>query len=204
MNNDFSNTTLAPLKMAFNKARVNETLIKTNWSIITGAPLSGKTTVIQELTRRGYETAPDFGRITIEKEIQLGKNKVSARNNYIKLQEEISRTQSKYLKKLDPLKLTFLDYGPPDNLAFLFHRSKISKKTLIERSTQFQFKHCYILDSLKVDEDQDHVRIEDEVARLALRQLIESIYVCLDVPITHIDSATAEMRVDKILATELN
>jgi predicted ATPase len=204
MNNEFSNIILAPLKIAFNEAKANGRLVKTNWSVITGAPLSGKTTIIEELALRGYATAPDFGRIIIEKEIQLGKSKISARDNYTKIQEEISHIQNKYLKGLDASKLTFLDYGPPDNLAFLFHRSKISKRILIERSTQFQFKHCYLLDPLKVEEQPDRVRVENEVERLALRQLIESVYACLDVPITYIGSDTAEMRVEKILATELN
>ena len=35
--------------------------IATNWHVITGAPCSGKTTVIRELERRGYSVVHEGG-----------------------------------------------------------------------------------------------------------------------------------------------
>ena len=202
MNREFFQAVLMPLKIAYDQAKANGKIIKTNWSVITGAPLSGKTTVINQLASQGYKTTPDFGRIAIEKRIREGKDKTTARSNYIALQQEISDTQNKHLKTLDPLEKTFLDYGPPDNLAFLFYRNKVSRKSLINHSIQFQLQRCYILSPLKVDPTQDQVRIEDELARSEIRQFIEELYLCLETPIIHIKDAPPLVRVNQITATE--
>lgn len=203
MNKEFFHAVLTPLKIAYNQAKADGKITKTNWSVITGAPLSGKTTIINQLASQGYKTAPDFGRIAIEKRIREGKDKASARRNYTALQQEISDTQNKHLKTLNPLEQTFLDYGPPDNLAFLFYREKVSRKCLISHSIQFQLQRCYILSPLKIDQMQDQVRIEDELARSEIRELIEEIYLCLETPIIHIEDATPLVRVNQIISAEI-
>jgi predicted ATPase len=39
---------------------------KTNWYVITGAPCSGKTSVIRELEKRGYRVVHEVARAYIE------------------------------------------------------------------------------------------------------------------------------------------
>lgn len=41
-------------------------MIQTNWYVITGAPSSGKTTLINELAAGGYSIAPEIAREHIE------------------------------------------------------------------------------------------------------------------------------------------
>ena len=43
--------------------------VQTNWHVITGAPCSGKTTLIGELADKGFRTVPESGRICVEREL---------------------------------------------------------------------------------------------------------------------------------------
>lgn len=49
---------------------------KTNWYVATGAPCSGKYTIISELETRGYQVAHEAARAFMEAEIGSG-NKFS-------------------------------------------------------------------------------------------------------------------------------
>ena len=200
MNRDFSNTVLSPLRESLRAIKRSEKQIATNWSIITGSPLSGKTTIIKKLEKLGYTIAPDFGRIALEEIIESGKSKLAARADYKALQQKISDLQYEFLKNLDPRCFAFLDYGPPDNLAFLYYTSSISDRILLERSTAFGFRHCYILDPLELNDDADPVRIEQMDARIAIKELSEDIYRCLDIPITHIPPTDVDTRLNLIRA----
>lgn len=200
MKSDFVNMVLTPLRAAFDNNKSSGKLVKTNWTVITGAPLSGKTTVIKKLHSLGYGTTPDFGRIAIEKRIKQGENKISARENYRLLQEEISNLQNTYLEQLDPSRLIFLDYGPADNLAFLFYNNKEFNQLLIDRAAKYQINHCFLLDPLDASDTEDPVRVETNRAQIDLKGLIEEVYTCLNVAIMHIENAEVDVRLAKILA----
>ena len=45
--------------------------------VVTGGPGAGKTTLIEELARRGFLPVPESGRAIIRKEIQTGVNALS-------------------------------------------------------------------------------------------------------------------------------
>ena len=66
--NDYSNTELDQelLTLPFK--------VNTNWYVITGAPCSGKTTLIDQLADLGYNTVPEAGRKYIENELAKGRS----------------------------------------------------------------------------------------------------------------------------------
>ena len=43
--------------------------VQTNWHVITGAPCSGKSTLIDQLAARGFQTAPEAARQYFEQEM---------------------------------------------------------------------------------------------------------------------------------------
>ena len=92
--------------------------VKTNWCVITGAPSSGKTSVIDDLARRGYQTEPEVARELIESCLQHGQKieKVRARNDW--LQNEILRLKLAHERRQDSKQLVFLDRGIPDSLTY--------------------------------------------------------------------------------------
>lgn len=46
--------------------------VQANWHVITGAPCSGKTTLIGELADKGFQTVPESGRAYVEREVPKG------------------------------------------------------------------------------------------------------------------------------------
>ena len=46
--------------------------VQTNWCVLTGAACSGKTTTVDLLADRGYQTVPEAARPMIEREIAKG------------------------------------------------------------------------------------------------------------------------------------
>jgi len=45
--------------------------VRTNWHVITGAPCSGKATLIDLLTDKGFQTVPETGRQYMERKMKL-------------------------------------------------------------------------------------------------------------------------------------
>src|SRR5688572_27283488 len=101
-------------------------MIETNWSVITGGPSSGKTTLIRELEAQGHAVRHEVARSYIEQMMQ-----------HLRLTAEQVRQQTPYLQRqILALKLNrerhtqtnqpvFFDRGTPDSLAyFRYHQLK--------------------------------------------------------------------------------
>ena len=43
-----------------------------NWYVLTGAPCSGKTTLIELLQEKGYQTVPELARVYIDEQLANG------------------------------------------------------------------------------------------------------------------------------------
>jgi len=62
---------------------------KTNWCVITGAPSSGKTTLINALSIKGYRTEPEVARAHILYLLAKGEHIRAHNRGEIALQKEI-------------------------------------------------------------------------------------------------------------------
>ena len=72
--------------------------VQTNWHVITGAPSCGKTTLIELLAEKGYQTSPEGARLYLEREVGQGKTLEEA--------EKISKADiAKELGGLPPIKM---------------------------------------------------------------------------------------------------
>jgi ABC-type molybdenum transport system ATPase subunit/photorepair protein PhrA len=67
--------------------------VQTNWHVITGAPSCGKTTLIDQLADKGFQTTPEGGRLYIEREIASGRTIDEIRESAAALQRGIKDTQ---------------------------------------------------------------------------------------------------------------
>ena len=47
--------------------------VQTDWHVITGAPCSGKKTLIKLLAEKGFQIIPEVGRMCVEREIAGGR-----------------------------------------------------------------------------------------------------------------------------------
>ena len=105
--------------------------------IITGAPGTGKTTLIQALAQKGYSCYPEISRQIIKaQQLENGtKTPWEDLSGFIDLV---------YQQTLETLKTpihqhTFVDRGLPDTIAYL----QATSKTVPDRLSQFPFKTYY-------------------------------------------------------------
>lgn len=92
--------------------------IHTNWHVITGAPCSGKTTLIELLAEAGFQTAYETARLYFESEMAKGRTSQEIRDSGHSTQMGIFRMQQRLENELSPADMVFLDRGLPDSLTF--------------------------------------------------------------------------------------
>ncbi len=132
--------------------------IQTNWHVITGAPCSGKTTLIDQLADKGFRTVPETAHLYIERKLASGrklneilKNRVDVQGILIEMQLEIER-------ELQANEVTFLDRALPDSLAFNRYVG-LSPNDLLSECFHHRYASVFILDPIPFQENG--VRDED-------------------------------------------
>jgi predicted ATPase len=109
--------------------------VSTNWVVITGAPSSGKTSVIDALALRGYAVQGEVARAVIERHLKEGKTLAEIRRDESALQREMLEEKIALEKSLDPAALVFLDRAMDDSITYTASRitaspGSISRKRL--------------------------------------------------------------------------
>ena len=150
---DFITTALEPdlLEIPFK--------IQTNWQVITGAPCSGKTTLIDQLANKGFRTVAETARIYMEKEISNGRTIEEIRENVDALERGLIEMQLKYERGLKDTDIVFLDRGSPDGLTYC-RIAGMDPNEILPECFHFRYASIFILDRLPIL--QDNIRIEDE------------------------------------------
>lgn len=92
--------------------------VQTNWHVITGAPSSGKTTVINQLAAEGFQTVPESARLYIENAIAGGQTINQLREDIPAMQHGIHEKQVQIENELITTDFNFLDRGIVDCLAW--------------------------------------------------------------------------------------
>jgi predicted ATPase len=133
--------------------------VQTNWHVITGAPCSGKTTLIDQLADKGLQTAPESGRQFFEKELAKGRTIEEIREDQATLTCQIYDMMLKHERKLRATEITFLDRGLPD--AFGFYRfAGMNPNNILLDSFQYRYASVFVLNRFPYQ--QDGVRVADD------------------------------------------
>lgn len=165
---------------------------KTNWCVITGAPSSGKTSVIKMLKERGYAVTDEVARELIEASIQRGRKLDDIRKDVDDLQRGILQLGLAREMALDVKALTFMDRGLPDSLTYL----RLAGLETLEAETMahlFQYRAVFIFDRLPIVKDA--VRTEDDAIADKIDRMLEEDYrrigyTPIRVPVISIDKRT--------------
>jgi predicted ATPase len=89
-----------------------------NLFVVSGGPGSGKTTVLQELARRGFPFAPEVARQIIQEQVQSGGTALPWRDREAYTVLMLERSIGSYLTHTPALRPTFSDRGIPDTLCY--------------------------------------------------------------------------------------
>lgn len=173
-----------------------ERRIQTNWYVLTGAPCSGKTTVINELARRGHGVVHETARAYIEANLARGLSMDQIRGDESAFEHLILEKKAVIEEKLDIEKAVFFDRAVPDSIAY-FRLADLDPTKPIVRSRRVRYRKIFLLDRLPVKEDS--IRKEDEQTSAAIETLLVECYRDLGYSIIRIPVFTAAKRADLIL-----
>lgn len=171
--------------------------IKTNWYVVTGGPSTGKTTVINLLHNRGYQTAIEHARHYIDTQKSKGKSVEEIRQNKRKFQLGVLDMQIEQENSLSPEDIVFLDRAIPDALAYYQFLELDFDKELIEAMNNVSYKKIFILDRLPLV--NDYARTEDKTAQEKIHAFITKVYESLPFPVIHVPVLSPKERVGFIL-----
>ena len=133
--------------------------VKTSWHVITGAPSSGKTTLINLIEELGYKTTPEPARQYIEMELAKGLTIKYVQKDLVALNKAIANFHLGIERQLPTNDTIFLDRGLPDCLAY--HRIHgMNPNDLLHDCFYHQYRSVFILERLPFQ--QDGVRYEDD------------------------------------------
>jgi predicted ATPase len=168
-----------------------------NWYVITGAPSSGKTTVLNLLTAKGYQVAPELAREVIDRELKQGKTIEDIRSDELDFQKKVLEAKVAYEKNLDKEKNIFFDRAIPDSQAYYKLCGVTSDDYLTKVLNSCSYKKVFLFELL--DYDKDYARVEDQQQAQQLEKLLYDNYYNLGMPIVKVSRSSPEERLDFIL-----
>ena len=170
---------------------------KTNWCVITGAPSSGKTSVIKELAHRGYAIQGEVARELIEIGINQGRSLDNIRQDVGDFQKGILEVALAREMALDLNMTVFLDRGLPDSITY-FKLAGIDGFEASAISLLFQYRAVFIFDRLPIVKDD--VRTEDEALANKIDKMLEADYNSVGYNPIRVPVLPIEKRADFILS----
>jgi predicted ATPase len=170
---------------------------KNNWYVLTGAPSSGKTTILKELEKKGHKVIYEIARIFIENELKKGKSLKEIRKNELVFQQKILKLKVDLEKKLPKNKITFLERGIPDSISYFKICDHFHDELLNKAVKNCFYKKIFLLELLEYK--KDHARVESRKKAQELETLLELDYKKLGMDVINVPKMSIEKRVRFIL-----
>jgi predicted ATPase len=137
--------------------------VQTNWHVITGAPSCGKTTLINQLAEKEFQTVPETARLYIKREIAKGKTIHPIRADAAALQRNILDLQLRIESGLRVNDILFLDGAVPSSLAY-YRVCGLNPNEILLECFHHRYASVFILEPLPFQHDDERV---EEIAAFA-------------------------------------
>jgi predicted ATPase len=172
--------------------------VQTNWHVITGASCSGKTTLIDQLADKGFQTVAEVGRQYFESEMAKGRTNDEIREDRVALQHGIIDMQLKIEGGLRAIDVIFLDRAFPDVLAFCRVFGLNPNEVLLECFRR-RYASVFMLDRFPYQ--QDGVRAAGDATADFLDEWIARDYRALGYRVVRVPVMSPEERLAFVLET---
>jgi predicted ATPase len=126
--------------------------VQTNWHVITGTVSSGKSTLIDQLADRGFQTVPETGRLCVEREMAKGRTINEIRENMAAISIAIKDMQLEIEHGLRANDVLFLDRAVPGSLAW-YRTSGLNPNEILLECFHHRYASVFILDPLPFQEN---------------------------------------------------
>jgi predicted ATPase len=170
--------------------------------VLTGGPCSGKTTLINRFESMGLHVIPEAALEVIK---QLIKRRgyddylVFKRQETLAFQNLILEQQLRQEAEFDTDKVTILDRGALDSLAYLYHERISPSSESIQQATQAKYDLIIVCDTLQhFDMRASTGRIETQTESKQLQSSIEQTYQRFGYDTCNLPEDSIEKRVMKI------
>ena len=173
-------------------------MIDTQWIAITGAPSSGKTSVIDALAAAGYATQAEVARALIEEKLAAGQTLADIRNpeNTRLLQQEILTRKAALEAAQNPGDIIFMDRGIPDSFAY-FRQAGLDTAPVATAAQKFRYRAVFLFDRLPLKADT--VRTESDAAAQQLENMFSQDYAQMGYAVVRVPVMPIVARADFIL-----
>jgi len=170
---------------------------ETNWYVITGAPSSGKTTLVEALEKKGYLVIHEVARAYIEMEMEHGRTLGQIRADKKSFENWILNRKLAIEETLPAGEIIIFDRAIPDSIAY-FEEAGLDPQEAIDKSPRNRYKMVFLLDLLPYQ--ADHARIEDSQIAKRLDQGIERSYKMLGYTVMRIGVMSVAERLELVTA----
>jgi len=169
--------------------------VQTNWHVITGAVSCGKTTLIDLLADKGFQTVPEVARQYIEREMARGRrlDEIFGNEADERAMTDMRRTIEHELRATDVL---FLDRALPDYLWF-WRIFGLNPNELLAECFHHRYASVFILDRLPFQEDR--ARIEDDNYTVLLDEALARDYSALGYRVVRVPVLSPQERLQFVL-----
>lgn len=130
--------------------------VQTKWHVITGAPSSGKSTLIEQLANQGYQTVPESARLYIQRAMAKGQEIHPFHTDPASLQRNIKDMQLRVEAGLRARELLFLDGAVPGSLAF-YRVFGLDPNEILPDCFQHRYASVFMLAPLPFRTDEERV-----------------------------------------------
>ncbi len=172
--------------------------VETNWHVITGAPCSGKSTLIDQLADMGFQTVPEIARIYIQKEMARGRTVDEIRENGAALERNLIDMQLRFERELQTFDVAFLDRGLPDSLTYCRMKG-LDPNEILSECFLHRYASIFVLERIPIQ--QDDIRIEDDVIAGLIDEWLARDYSALGYSIVKVPVLSPEERLTFVLET---
>jgi predicted ATPase len=169
---------------------------ETNWYVVTGAPSSGKTTLVGELERLGCRVVHEVARAYIEAQMTQGRSLQEIRADKQSFENWILDAKVAIEAKLPKHQVIVLDRAIPDSIAY-FQAAGLDTTEAIAKSPRNRYKKVFLLDRLPYK--SDHARIEDNRTAVRLHEALEASYKMLGYNVIRIKAMPVKDRLESVL-----
>jgi len=170
--------------------------VQTNWHVITGAPSCGKTTLIDLLAGKGFQTAPEGARLYLEREITRGRTVEDIRSNEVALQCGIKDMQLEIERGLLANDLIFLDRAVPDCFAW-YRVFGLNPNEFLQECFHYRYASVFMLDRLPLQ--LNGLRYKDDVLQDFTEEWHTRDYIALGYSIVKVPVLPPEERLEFVL-----
>ena len=174
-----------------------DTATQTNWYVITGAPCSGKTSVIEGLADRGHRVVREVARAFIDRQLAEGLALSEIKADILAFERKILLEKVRIENELPGSQTVFLDRAVPDSIAY-FQIEGLDIAEPLRYSQSARYRKVFLFERLTFEKDR--VRSENHALANRIEGLLAKSYAMLGYKVIGVPLLTIDQRIDFVLA----